>query len=241
MLQWVKNHTPLPLKRVAHKVALDPIGNLVSEIRVRKWVKAYRAGVATDRTFFEGIKDAWGNQAASADATYVEEVLSRVGKCTTGVLECGSGLTTLVAALVAERNGITIWSLEQKKYWARLVRRRLKQNGLKNVELRYAPLRDYGGYVWYETEGLDLPDHFELVVCDGPGVTKVWGDAYPMWRYGVLAVLKDLGVSVGEVLLDDATEPRGADLLKRWEDEFGMKHELVRATDGDFAVVRSPT
>ena len=67
--------------------------------------------------------------------------------------------------------------------------------------------------MWYDLTGIDLPEHFELVVCDGPAVLDHWGDSYLMWRYGVLPVLKERGVTVGEMLLDDATEPRGANLL----------------------------
>ncbi len=113
---------------------------------------------------------------------------------------------------------------------------RLRQNNIRNVELRHAPLRDYGGYVWYDISTFDLPDHFELVLCDGPAVFEEWGDAHAQWRYGVLPVLAARGITVGEILLDDATEPRGANLLLRWRQEFGMDHRLFQAVDGDCAI-----
>jgi uncharacterized protein involved in type VI secretion and phage assembly len=90
--------------------------------------------------------------------------------------------------------------------------------------------------VWYEVEGLELPKHFDLVVCDGPAVFEHWGESHLLWRYGVLPVLQARGVSVGEVLLDDASEPRGQNLLDRWQRDFGMAHRMVQTADGDYAV-----
>ena len=44
-------------------------------------------------------------------------------------------------------------------------------------------------------------------------------------------------VAVGEVLLDDATEPRAANLLSRWVSEFGMASTILQTPEGDCAVV----
>lgn len=117
------------------------------------------------------------------------------------------------------------------------VRHRLRKNNINNVELRYAPLLEYDGYVWYDVEKLELPGYFELVICDGPAVFEEWGAAHAQWRYGVLPVLAGKGTRIGEILLDDANEPRATDLLLRWQQEFGMNHRMLQTADGDCALV----
>lgn len=237
MLESIKSRLPRSLKRAVRQGLLDPFQRQVSERRLRKLTGIFRADPSPDRELLEQFHRAWGNESFSADVTYVSEVVSHVSRCSAPVLECGSGLTTLVAGLVGERRNVKILSLEQDREWADFVTQRLRKNGIHNVELRYAPLRNYGGFVWYDVGSVALPEYFELVLCDGPAVFEEWGEAHAQWRYGVLPVLASKGVKVDRVLLDDATEPRAAGLLRRWQEEFGMGHTLIRATDGDCAVV----
>jgi hypothetical protein len=192
---------------------------------------------APGRACIEKFRRAWGNEAYSADVAYVGEVLSLVGTCTGPILECGSGLTTLLAALAGEERKTSIWSLEQDRKWADFVGQRLKANDIQNVRMIYTPLKDYGGYVWYDVDGIELPDHFELVLCDGPAVFEEWGDAEAQWRYGVLPVLRGRSIGVSKILLDDAEEPRAANLLQRWRREFGLGHHIVHTAYGDCAIV----
>lgn len=237
MLERIKARLPQSLKQVVRQGVLDPLQRQVSDRRLRKLVGSFRANPSPDRDLLEQFRRAWGNESFSADVTYVSEVVSSVSRCSAPVLECGSGLTTLVAGLVGEKRDVTVLSLEQDREWAGFVTQRLRTNGIHNVELRYAPLRNYGGFVWYDVESVALPERFELVLCDGPAVFEEWGEAHAQWRYGVLPVLTSRGVKVDRVLLDDATEPRAAGLLRRWHQEFGMGHTLIRAIDGDCAVV----
>jgi hypothetical protein len=78
---------------------------------------------------------------------------------------------------------------------------------------------------------------FDLVLCDGPAVFEHWGVPWAQWRFGVLPSLSKRGILVRKILLDDATEPRAANLLRRWNDEFGMGHRILNTQDGDIAVV----
>lgn len=238
MLEGITSRIPLWLKRIVLRPAINQIQQQVTDWRLQRSVQAFRKSPEPDRGLIERLRHDYGNESWSADLTYVSEIVSRVDRSTTDVLECGSGLTTLVAALVAERRNQTIWSLEQDPEWAELVRHRLSKNKIRNVKVMYAPLRDYGGYVWYDIKNGDLPNHFDLVLCDGPAVMEECGGSYANWRYGVLAVLTAKGVRVDELLLDDATEPRAANLLAKWQKEFGFNFRLIRATDGDCAIVR---
>ena len=241
MLESIKSRVPKSLKRAVRQALLDPLQRQIGDRRLRQSIRAFRSNPAPDRDLIEQFRRAWGNESFSADVTYVNEVISRVRHCSAPVLECGSGLTTLAAAVVSEGRNLTVWSLEQDREWVDFVNHRLRKNNIRNVELRYAPLKDYGGFVWYDVEKIDLPNYFELVLCDGPAVFEEWGDGHAQWRYGVLPVLAEKGIGVGEILLDDATEPRAANLLLRWRQEFGMGHRLIQAADGDCAIVSRAT
>ncbi len=239
MIERGKSALPGCLKRAIRQALLDPFKRRLMDLRLKQLVRKFRSSPMPNRDLIVELRRAWGNEGWSADVTYLSEAANRVGRCTTDVLDCGSGLTTLVAALVGERRNLTIWSLEQDPEWADLVNRRLRQNGIRNVVLRHAPLRDFGGYVWYDTSTSDWPRHFDLILCDGPAVRKrKWGESHSQWRYGVLPVLSRSGIGVTEILLDDATEPRAANLLSRWETEFGMSHRMIRTVDGDCAIVK---
>ena len=237
MLEAIRSRIPAPLKRAARRRLLDPLQRSAEDWRLRQSVRDFRSGRPLDRDFVDQFRRAWGNESFSADVDYIGEIVNRVGRCAGPVLECGSGLTTLVAGLVGEQRNLTIWSLEQDVHWAEFVSLRLKKNRVRNVELRHAPLIEHDGYIWYNIEGVELPGYFDLVLCDGPAFFDGWGPAREQSRYGLLPMLESKGTSVGEILFDDATEPPVANIFRRWRQEFGMGHRLIRTEHGDFAVV----
>ena len=128
---------------------------------------------------------------------------------------------------MAEKRNLTIWSLEQDAEWFDFIAQTLVTHGIRNVELKHVPLKDFGGYVWYEIDKLNLPKYFELVLCDGPFIFDNGGGVSQQWRYGLVPVLSERSIGVKEILLDDASEPRAANLLDRWKREFSMGHRLL--------------
>jgi len=210
---------------------------MIDDWRLHRSIVKLRASKTPDRELLEMLRRAWGNESMSADVTYISELAARVMNCRTSILECGSGITTIVAAVLAEKRGLTVWTLEQDRDWARYVERAVARNGIRNTKIIYAPLHEYDGYVWYDVDRLELPTRFDLVLCDGPFIIEQWGASHAQWRYGVLPVLASRGIELGEILLDDATEPRASNVLKRWFEEFGFKHKLISAADGDCALV----
>ena len=158
--------------------------------------------------------------------------------CTGQILECGSGLTTVIAGVLAERQNVSICSLEQDAVWAERVEQTLKDNSIDSVTIKYAPLRQYQGFAWYDINALDLPKKFELVVCDGPAVFQQWGnESFFQWRYGLLPVLGKQSVVIKKILLDDVDDPRSQALLSRWQLEFGTTHHVIHSEDGDCALI----
>ncbi len=190
-----------------------------------------------DLELMERIVLAWGNPGWTGDAGFLLALARSVWSGKGPVLDCGSGLSTLVAAGIAARQGVTVWSLEQDERWCHDMRRVLTSLHVGNVILWYAPLRSYGDYVWYDLDGRNLPSRFATVSCDGPSVRKsVWAPPlFQGWRVGVVLVLRDLGISFDRILLDDASDPRAPGLLARWEDS-GIMTETADTPTGQYIV-----
>ena len=181
------------------------------------------------------FRHAFSNEGFSADVDYLLAVL---GELKGGaVLECGTGATTLIAACVGSKRGLRTYGLEQDPEWSEYVRRFL--NGTSAVQVIDARLTDRGDHFWYDAPK-DLPQHFSLVICDGPAIYGVPEPYLSGWRYGVLPWLESTGRTYDVLLLDDTNEPRGEPLLTRWQREFGVSTEVVVAKDGSsYAIVRS--
>jgi predicted O-methyltransferase YrrM len=143
------------------------------------------------------------------------------------ILECGSGLTTLILAVAAERSRAEVWSLENDPEWYLRVQSVLREFGLQ-VLLRRVPLRSYGEFDWYDVEGLELPV-FSVVVCDGPPGETRGG------RYGLLPVLQERLATGCTVLVDDAARPSEQAMLERWKSEGFVRYEL-RGTEKPYGL-----
>jgi hypothetical protein len=100
----------------------------------------------------------WGNPYYQASFEFVYKCILEARLSKGNIVECGSGLTTLVMGLCTENK---VYSLEHDPVWASKMNAEIKKYGLDNVEIIYAPLKDK----WYDVKS--IPD-CELVVCDGP-------------------------------------------------------------------------
>ena len=206
--------------------------------RLGQVVDALRSGAPADRELLRTARRAWGNEAWSADLRYLEEGATRASRSSAPILECGTGLTTLLACAVAERKRVPVYCLEQDQGWAAVVQEALARYGL-SARVSHAPLVPHGDLVWYDIRGIDLPRKFGLVLCDGPAVLEPWSpEIRAGWRAGVLPVLAKHGIAVDEVLLDDADEPRAAGLLERWRLEFDCDEVVLGTAEGATAVIR---
>jgi hypothetical protein len=192
-------------------------------------------GAVPTRDLLEALREGWGNVTWSADVPYLADVATRAAAADRPVLECGSGLTTLLLAALAARRGIPVWVLEHDPRWSRRVAgrlRRLRRAGLSAVSLRLAPLRPYEGFSWYAPPLEEMPTRFGLVVCDGPP-----GDT-PGGRYGLMPVMGER-LAGAVILLDDADRPGERKVLDRWAREHGAGIETVRGEAGVHAVVHA--
>lgn len=171
----------------------------------------------------------WGNEGWSADEDYLARLLREAESTKGCIVECGSGLSTLLLATVAARTGVEVHSLEHNEEWRQRVLGALAAHGLTGATVHSAPLKNYGDFDWY-TLPPQLPDNVSLVVCDGPPSATLGG------RYGMLPVLRSHFASECTILLDDAVRAPEIAILDRWEAEARATSER-HATHKGFARV----
>jgi len=132
------------------------------------------------------------------------------------ILECGSGLSTLILALIARRKGQRLVTCEHVDSWAIAVQNALDNFGLTNVEIVCTPLVSYGDFDWYRLPADTFREReISLVVCDGPP------ESTRGCRHGVLPVIMPFLRNGAVILLDDV-QAGGATVLARWKREFGL-------------------
>jgi hypothetical protein len=113
-----------------------------------------------------------GSMRPAALVTVCNEV---VHGSRTRIVECGSGMSTVVLArLLRERGEGAPVALEHDHHWAALVEEQLRREDLEGVaRVHYAPLG--GDPTWYDLHGSDrLPDEVDLLVVDGPPGVRSW-------------------------------------------------------------------
>lgn len=156
---------------------------------------------------------AWGNAAWSADPTLLRAILGDALQARGPILECGSGLSTLLLGVIAQATGQPLVTLEHDRSWAERVRRELRLHAIQGVELHQGPLRSHGAFDWYDPPS-SLPPQFALVVCDGPPGNTRGG------RSGLVPVMKDRLVPSTILYLDDIDRQAEQDIGKRWAREL---------------------
>jgi hypothetical protein len=155
----------------------------------------------------EALVYGWGNETFSARHDFLAAVLSYGRRAAGPILECGSGLSTVVLAKVSRQ---PVWSLEHDPGWRDRTQAALARHGCLQAQVVWAPLRSYGGFTWYDPPLAMMPNDFALVVCDGPP------SGTPGGRYGLFPVMRSRVRPGCVVLLDDAGRDAEALVADRW-------------------------
>jgi hypothetical protein len=195
---------------------------------MRRLEEAPSGSEGTWQDLIAGWNSGWA-AAASYLSALADAVLSDPGQLS--ILECGSGLTTLVLALLARSTGASVLTLEHDPEWYAVIKRELRRFHL-DADVALTPLRSYGAFEWYSVAATSLPE-VSLVVCDGPPNSARGG------RYGLVPVVGTRLASGCTILLDDATRPSERRTLERWASERGIEFEL-RDAERPFAVAKVP-
>lgn len=173
-----------------------------------------RSGKRPEMTLLHRLARGWGNDGWIASSHLVIAILEWLPKTSGPILECGSGLTTLVLAVAAAQSGRRVISLEHDQEWADRVLEALPAHLRDHVTLRLTPIRAYGEFDWYSVGPEDLPPGIGLVLCDGPPGSTRGG------RYGMAPVVANRLAAKCVILLDDTQRPGEHTVLERWRSEF---------------------
>jgi predicted O-methyltransferase YrrM len=132
------------------------------------------------------------------------------------VLECGSGVSTLVMAYAVKQNGTgRVVSLEHLESFKSLTERLVAQHEVDDwVELVHAPLRslDIDGkeWMWYSTD--EIPsEEIDILFVDGPP-----SSVGPKSRYPAVAAIGDRLAADAVVVLDDYMRKDESQIGELW-------------------------
>ncbi len=155
----------------------------------------------------------WGNLGYASNVSYLRNVAEKA-LCTNGpVLECGSGVTTILTATFTKQRQIPFVVLENNYEWYEYLTRVVEYLKFDNVKIFYTPLYNYGEFSWYciKDSGL-IDDNIKLVICDGPKGSTQGG------RYGLLPILSDKLAKNCLILLDDTHRKHEQKIIHAWRD-----------------------
>lgn len=165
--------------------------------------------------------------AASPDLllAYVGEIFARRPRL---ILECGSGLSTLWAALALRAAGIDgrVVALEHDADYCDTTRSHLAAHGVGELaEVRHAPIEQVlvGPHLrpWYSAAALDGLDEIGLLFVDGP-IGSLDAEA----RYPAVPLLRKRLAPGAAIILDDADREEERNVVAHWRADWP---ELVHA------------
>jgi hypothetical protein len=173
-----------------------------------------------DPKWIPELINGWNNKEWCALEEYLEGCITAARSANGDILECGSGLSTLLLGAIAQHNNRRVWTLEHDDVWTEKVRGCLDRHRITSVQLLCVPLKDYGEYHWYSPPLSSMPMRFALAVCDGPPGTTKGG------RYGLMPVMGDR-LAGSTILLDDAGRAEEQEIAKRWSTERRAEYSML--------------
>jgi len=186
-------------------------------------------GAVPSKSLLREVVHAWDNDW-SAQWEYLTAIFQTVGQTTGPILECGSGLTTLLVGHWCNQMGRRLYSLEHDPLWATCITRLLARYRIDSVYVNMAPIINSGSFDWYDISEIELPIGFDLVLCDGPPGDVRGG------RIGLLEQMRGHLTHNCVVLLDDAARPGEKEVLKLWASAFKVLYRL-EGLEKPFAIV----
>jgi hypothetical protein len=203
-----------------------------------QFVEAIEADLEPSRNVLRRLIYGWGNEGWSASEAFLSACVRESLACRHGtILECGSGLTTLLVGAIADRRDLEFVSLEHMPEWREHVMSCARTVAIHRVRVELAPLQDYDGYFWYSIPASIRPP-ISLVLCDGPP-----GDT-PGGRYGLIPAVRHLLHDRCVILLDDAIREDEQVIARRWQQDVSVTCQLIDETPPYFRILfqrrRSP-
>ncbi len=191
-------------------------------IKWRKNIKNFKQNKKIDYYNLDKLINSWGNKGFSANKFYLNSCIKYSINANNSILECGSGLSTILIGILIKGKKITLYSLEHNKFWFKKISKELKRLNLDNVKIIYAPLKDYGTFEWYNIEPKFFKEkYFDVIICDGPPADTKGG------RFGLIPVLKEKMNNKTKILVDDTIRQGEREMIEKWKTIIDFKEEKI--------------
>jgi hypothetical protein len=151
------------------------------------------------------------------------------------IVELGSGISTVLFARLLAQIGTggdrRLAAVEHDAPWRRWVVGQLAREAVGgHIAVVDAPLRPSrpaaGTWAWYDEAAVDAgldavigDDLIDLLIVDGP---PAFADGLTLARHRALPMLRERLAPEATVVLDDVERPGEQEVVRRWEDEFGL-------------------
>jgi hypothetical protein len=194
--------------------------DLVFSEAMKEFVDDPEACIHPGRSVIANLIYGWGNDWSAKEeylGCWLEHSLHVQGP----ILECGSGLSSVLVGVIAKIRGCPHWVLEHLPFWASKVQRCLDVHELDSTVVCTRPLKEFGDFSWYDPPLQSMPDSFSLIICDGPPGSTKGG------RYGLASVMRDRLKPGCTILLDDADRKDERSIARRWAAELDGTFEIV--------------
>jgi hypothetical protein len=211
IVSFIKTVIPFFFRRLRH---ITERREEVFDHALQKFLQDPETCGKADRLVLKDLIYGWGNEIWSAQGEYLAHCINHALTTEGPILECGSGLSTILLGAIAKRRAYELWALEHSPKWAERVNSHLKKYQIDAVKHCTQDLKDYGDYCWYNPPLEAMPQSFSLIICDGPPSNTKGG------RYGLVPLMRDRIKSGCIILLDDAGRKREAAIVRRWEEEL---------------------
>lgn len=144
------------------------------------------------------------------------------------IVECGSGLSTVVLAKAASTYGGRLVSLDHDPAYCQATQAEVERQGL-SAEIRLAPLTSTPHGTWYDPAVVADLAGIELLFIDGPPAGT--GE---MARYPALPLIWERCSPAVRVVLDDTSRKDEREIGERWASEFGLTALPIGLEKGAF-------
>jgi hypothetical protein len=197
------------LQRTQNRLHLDTQRQIQANLELQRMVR------------IDGRIPPMGGWAASPDllVLILDEVLTVRPRT---VVECGSGTSTLLLALLAEQQGLDmrIVALEHLERFKADTEAALARHGVAHrAEVRLAPLTPTSlpdhETLWYDESALADLEDIGILVVDGPPTATG-----PLVRYPAIPLMRDKLADTATVVMDDLIRESDHEVAQRWRDQL---------------------
>lgn len=175
---------------------LSKYNKFIWGIYFKKYLKYIKNNINVTVGLIEKLIIAWNNQGYSAQKEYCMSLIEYAYQTKGDILECGSGISTLLVGAIANYQKRKLLSLEHLSTWSAKVESEIKKYELQNIKIEVRNLVNYGDYDWYDVNNI-LFTEYDICICDGPPGSNKGG------RKGFFYLCKEYLTNGAIILVDD--------------------------------------